>query len=465
MTSRINEIQGLIVDIDSLLNNKNNLLSRLISTQGQEAKAILEKIRDFLVRLDSSETQPEPYTRSPLIAKFADRERYSGEKSLSQYTEVSALLQPLHTELQMLLQERANLVQEIKKLEQKRLHSYSVVQQMENQEKIISGFLQELIHRIEEKLSFDPPISTKVNELEAATHIDQLQHLANDLESRLIALDGTVNIVFQGLQRNIYTYHESLSQAIDRMHSKGTEGEQLFTALIDNLTGLMQHKNNMNSSELDVLSESVAVSSSLSTPKSNFDGENYISTKLNVNNSECLLKSEDSYDLSVKNHDVEIQHYQPISLDLEKNQTKESVDSSNQNINAPDFVSNDGSLGNDSVDELYACLFSTTTENKTNTELIKPSKTTSISIRSSEEPPEPKLHFGTLELDAIANSSNLMSEKLHQTQMSNIYTDGNTGNFPGLGMWFDKTDDSLLESNQINSAIPQGIIKKTRYQM
>ncbi|CCH65288.1 FIG00874454: hypothetical protein [Richelia intracellularis HM01] len=460
MTSRINEIQGLIVDIDSLLNNKNNLLSRLISTQGQEAKAILEKIRDFLVRLDSSETQPEPYTRSPLIAKFADRERYSGEKSLSQYTEVSALLQPLHTELQVLLQERVNLVQEIKKLEQKRLHSYSVVQQMENQEKIISGFLQELIHRIEEKLSFDPPISTKVNELEAATHIDQLQHLANDLESRLIALDGTVNIVFQGLQRNIYTYHESLSQAIDRMHSKGTEGEQLFTALIDNLTGLMQHKNNMNSSELDVLSKSVAVSSSLSTPKSNFDGENYISTKLNVNNSEYLLKSEDSYDISVKNHDVEIQHYQPISLDLEKNQTKESVGSSNQNINAPDFVSNDGSPGNDSVDELYACLFSTTTESQTNTELINPSKTTSISIRSSEEPPEPKIHFGTLELDTIANSSNLMSEKLHQTQMSNIYTDGNTGNFPGLGMWFNKTDDSLLGTNQINSAIPQGIIKK-----
>lgn len=460
MTSRITEIQALIVDIDSLLNNKNNLLSRLISTQGQEAKAILEKIRDFLVRLNSSETQPESYTRSPLIAKFADRERYSGEKSLSQYTEVSALLQPLHTELQMLLQERANLVQEIKKLEQKRLHSYSVVQQMENQEKIISGFLQELIQRIEEKLSFDSPMSTKVNQLETVTQIEQLQHLANDLEGRLIALDGTVNIVFQGLQRNIYTYHESLSQAIDRMHSKGIQGEQLLTALIDNLTGLLQHNNNMNSSRLDVLPKSAPVSSSLPTSKLDFDEENYIPTKLNVNNSaKYLLKSEDSYDLSVKNQDVQIQYYKPVSLDLEKKQPEEPLSSSNQNITSSDLVSNDGSPDSDCVDELYACLFSTTTENATHTELITPSKTTNISITSSEETPESKLHFDAVELEAIANN-NLMSKELHQTQISNIYTDGNTGNFPGLDMWFDTPDDSLLGSNHINSAIPQEIIKK-----
>ena len=56
MTSRITEIQALIADIDSLLNNKNNLLSRIISTQGQEAQAVLEKIRDFLARLETNET-------------------------------------------------------------------------------------------------------------------------------------------------------------------------------------------------------------------------------------------------------------------------------------------------------------------------------------------------------------------------------------------------------------------------
>lgn len=49
-----------------------------------------------------------------------------------------------------------------------------------------------------------------------------------------------MNVVFDSLQRNIHTYHESLSQALARMHSKGVQGEQLLTGLIGNLTQHLQ---------------------------------------------------------------------------------------------------------------------------------------------------------------------------------------------------------------------------------
>lgn len=238
MTSRATEIQTLIADIDSLLAQKNRRLPIVLSSPGQP-RQVLERIRDFLVSVaqgspsDDAENnipQPQPPTES-------------------------ALLMPLQAELQTLLQQRATLVQEIRQLEQKRLHNYSLTQQMANQEKIISEFLQVLMTRlspnlapqpggaIASTLTIDAPNSSTITK--NATEPDQVERftrLTTELDQRLIALDGTVNVVFDALQRNINTYHESLSQSLARMHNQGIQGEQLLISIINDLTEHLQHQ-------------------------------------------------------------------------------------------------------------------------------------------------------------------------------------------------------------------------------
>ena len=49
MTSRTDEIERLILDIDNLLSNGGNPLAKLLSGQGQDERTILQRIRSFLV--------------------------------------------------------------------------------------------------------------------------------------------------------------------------------------------------------------------------------------------------------------------------------------------------------------------------------------------------------------------------------------------------------------------------------
>ncbi len=283
MTSRLTETQNLIADIDRLLTNKR--LSRFLSSQASEPRQILEQTRSFLVRLAQSDEheREQQMQQSPLLARFAGHEETPqtssvGQNKLQQQDladtptvkgEFSAFLAPLQAELQTLLQERANLVEEIRQLEQRRLHNYSLAQQLANQEHMISEFLQVLKNRLVSGSTFqeaktnsqEPSIpsndnasatvsprspvqpvttSTQQPSLHSADRVEEVARLARELDQKLLALDGTVNVVFDSLQRNVHTYHDSLSQALARMHSKGVQGEQLLTGLISNLTQHLQ---------------------------------------------------------------------------------------------------------------------------------------------------------------------------------------------------------------------------------
>ncbi|KAB8317567.1 hypothetical protein SD81_019985 [Tolypothrix campylonemoides VB511288] len=298
MTSRAAETQQLIADIDRLITNKR--LSRFLSTQASEPRQVLERIRDFLVSLSENDAQTQPQ-RSPLVAKFVE---HGSDQSLPQQNEeqeegayvvagqesnlLAAVLAPLQEEIKTLLQERANLVEEIRQLEQKRLHNYSLAQQLANQEQIISEFLQVLSSRVvpttpqvaETTTSSEMPQFFKIDTApslfasdedytEPATastppaQIEHLSRLARDLDQKLLALDGTVNVVFEALQRNIHTYHESLSQALARMHSTGVQGEQLLASLISNLTSQLQKPILINEPLKDLKDETATESQEL----------------------------------------------------------------------------------------------------------------------------------------------------------------------------------------------------------
>ncbi|RAM51991.1 MAG: hypothetical protein C6Y22_08720 [Hapalosiphonaceae cyanobacterium JJU2] len=278
MTSRTTEIQTLIADIDNLLSNKR--FSRFLASEKEQPRQLLERIRNFLVSCAETELNGIPYQQqpipqsSPLLTKFIHQNNYSVEPQPNQSSQdqgseshpLSSLLAPLQAELKTLLQERANLVQEIKELEQRRLQNFSLAQQLANQEQLIADFLQVLTNRlggdVQPKISTnaikatqETPLalgaagsSTSMSNdntqqlafsasplLESQDQLEQLTRLASELDQKLLALDGTVNVVFEALQRNIHTYHESLSQALARMYSQGLQGEQIFGNLINSL--------------------------------------------------------------------------------------------------------------------------------------------------------------------------------------------------------------------------------------
>jgi hypothetical protein len=275
VTSRATEIQTLIAEIDNLLVNKGKRLSRVLSPQqGQEPKLVLERIRNFLVNLVENETEAGNAAQlTPLLARYigsdgsslpskegsspgyfmAEDESWGGiapQASLPQNNparEISTLMEPLKVELRSLLAERKNLVEEIRQLEQQRLHNYSLVQQMATQEQAIAEFLQVLANRVGE----NPPQAANLVSVLKSSHVpspspeseqqvERLSQLAGELDQKLIALDGTVNIVFEALQRNVHTYHDSLSEAMERMRDRGSQGEQLLKDLIDNLIQQLQ---------------------------------------------------------------------------------------------------------------------------------------------------------------------------------------------------------------------------------
>ncbi|MBE9210183.1 hypothetical protein IQ244_27545 [Nostoc sp. LEGE 06077] len=281
MTSRADEIQKLIADIDNLLTNNGKRLPKLLSGQAPEAREVLERVRNFLVNLKETEDLqgniPQPTGQmqpSPLLAKFAEQvnqpssvESYQSEPAEnsvlgSQFkSELAILIQPLQAELTALLQERSTLMQEIRQLEQKRLQNYSLSQQLANQEQIIGEFLQVLMSRLVPTVAphinanvandfhavssshhnnIELTASGKVSALESSGQVERLSQFAKELDQRLLSLDGTVNVVFEALQRNINTYHESLAQALARMHSTGLQGEQLLVSFLNNWTQQLQ---------------------------------------------------------------------------------------------------------------------------------------------------------------------------------------------------------------------------------
>lgn len=256
VNSPATEIQTLITEIDSLLANKGKGLSRILSNQGQEERGILENIRAFLVDLAEKQNQ----NLSPAAG-----------------VDFSAVLQPLQMEIQGLLQERKNLVEEIRQLEQQRLHNYSLAQQVANQEQVISEFLQVLMSRVggnmNSTMEFAQPsllpeqyitspvdsdntmpaageaIANLPQRLPQAEELERIKSLAGELDQKLRSFDGSVNVVFEALQRNIHNYHDSLSEALLRMHSKGMQGEELLTSLVENWQQVLKLKTSQQSPE------------------------------------------------------------------------------------------------------------------------------------------------------------------------------------------------------------------------
>ncbi|MBN4003755.1 hypothetical protein [Nostoc sp. LPT] len=387
MTFSTDEIQKLIADIDNLLASGSKRLSRFLSGQAQEPKEVLERIRDFLVRLQEKEalessipnqSSEEPRSPlalappSPLLTKFIDRDynQYpllQPESSQEESTvgagqlknEFSRLIQPLRSELELLLQERATLIQEIRQLEQKRLQNYSLAQQLTNQEQMITEFLQVLMSRLVPTLTplfgqtrensasssggINYATSATQSLLESSDDVERLTQLARELDQRLLSLDGTVNVVFEALQRNINTYYESLSQALARMHSKGMQGEQLMASFVNNLTQHLQQES--PSSQSSLLAGKSETLPSLTEPAE-------IATGVAPQPLE-FIQPKTSSSLTITSEQQET----TLTEDLDAVLLQLGVDSSEYSQTPTELPQDISAAIGDEVDQLYASLF------------------------------------------------------------------------------------------------------------
>jgi hypothetical protein len=504
VTSRTAEIQTLIAEIDSLLNNKR--LSKLLASEGQQPRQILEKIRNFLASCTDTETATstpennEPKQQrhlSPLLARFIVRNNHSPAVQQNQPNQVevnvncaeanafSSLLAPLQAELQSLLQERANLVQEIRQLEQRRIQSYSLTQQLANQERIITDFLQALTshlgvsfqpqnssmltdsspqqqlslggagfpkHEEQQQLvdnteNMQPPLSSSFSSLQSPEQLQRLTNLAQELDRRLLALDGSVNVVFESLQRNIHAYSESLSQALARMYTKGLQGEQLLSGLIDNLAQQMQLK--ITSQEpftIDIHKETLPPDPKSLQAAGSFESPAaFPSTKEDNSLSGDINRSE------------QVSAKQSISVGDEVEQLYASLFGTN---NTAGTVSSDAVGEHSTVDNTTGISHPQveTPENvqelSTDTAVVNPE----INPPNSEFVPQeiifaaPQVTKSSPQLDIADNLP--PSVRIDETQA----TDSTAGT---ADPWFDEPDAGLLEPSKINTTEAQNLLTET----
>lgn len=376
MTFRTAELQKLIADIDNLLANDGKRLSRLLPGQAQEGREVLQRVYDFLVELSSNEPSP-PSTPestnqplSSLLARFVEQGNHQTEQQNHRFeaqqvkSEFSALLQPLQAELSELLQERANLIQEIRQLEQKRLQNYSLTQQLATQEQIISEFLQVLMSRLTttltpqsvykeaESANLEVTPSLAMPIVESVERAERLASLTRELDQHLLSLDGTVNVVFEALQRNINTYHQSLSQALAKMHDQGLQGEQLMANFLHNLTQhLQQPLSPVSPGSEQTEQEAVVASLTTEAVSAQTEQETVISSltteTVDLLASEELETPSDTEDLDAVL--LQLSEEQPLAGENGSSNASHNLISANV-----DSVTGGDS---DEVDQLYASLF------------------------------------------------------------------------------------------------------------
>ncbi|MBD2346696.1 hypothetical protein [Anabaena subtropica] len=453
MTSRTDEIQKLIADIDNLLNSSGNRLSRLLSNQAQEPKEVLERVRNFLVSLEESEkleNSPknlpnESQHNSHLLTKFIEQGQNQSSPPPNQphkednnflfqqlKNELSELIQPLQGEITALLQERTVLVQEIRQLEQKRLQNYSLSQQLANQEQIITDFLQVLMGRLLPVLAVQitegganptsynsnnssslelPPTATQ-SFWDSSEQGERLTQLTKELDQHLLSLDGTVNVVFEALQRNINTYHESLSQSLARMHSTGLQSEQLMASLINTWTQYLQPLSTVTPSVPQEENPPPTTAPSSPIPPH---------TVIEVSTPSTITSEELASTVEV-NQELETQ---TITDDLDAVLLQLGVDaplSLENPTNLTTLLPNSWELANDEVDLIYASLFGN--DNfpneilEVNPDLITPDL---LELNVDENPP--------------VSASNSLTEEDSAAIMPDV--------------WFDQSDTDLFDFTKI----------------
>lgn len=260
MTSH-KDIQSLIDDIDGILSKASSRLLWHKPGDATRERQILERVRSYLVSQQQNlvSVPAMPLESTSTQAEMAQQIVQAVAQEMNAFR--AEVMQPLQTDLQNLRQQRESLVAEIRQLEGTRQEMNAKAQQDTAQQQFISEFSQELINRCTTSLNQQfaqifgewqsllasseataPVINSTRNYqgtvgslMSPQERLEQLRQLQLQSDQLLTTLDTDQRVIFEALQRNLHSYQESLSQGLEKMHNLGTQGETLFTTLVNRL--------------------------------------------------------------------------------------------------------------------------------------------------------------------------------------------------------------------------------------
>lgn len=263
MTSQKAQIQALINGIDEVLNTNSPRLPWVMSNDAMQQRQVLEQTRQYLTSLQQ-QLDDDRLSSSPTLPEFSPPSGPSPGESAQQvlqavlqemnYWRVN-MLQPLRTEIDSLQRQREILTQELRQLDaQRQQHN---LQGQPNQQ-LLMEFLQAAMAQMQANLSNQvaqmiagstqsvghPPAlqtvidrsgSSELAALSPTERLTQLQKTQLQSDQLMLKLDSTLQIIFESLNRNVQAYQESLEQGLNRMHSLGQQGEEMFAFLVNRL--------------------------------------------------------------------------------------------------------------------------------------------------------------------------------------------------------------------------------------
>ncbi|MBD0337608.1 MAG: hypothetical protein ICV62_19135, partial [Cyanobacteria bacterium Co-bin13] len=273
MTSQREQLQGLIAEIEAMLGKASPKLPWVVSNETAQQRKVLEKVYDYLQTLQQSggaltDWQPSA-TGAPAADSEASAEASAGTVLQALLQEMqylrSQMVQPLRSEISALQQERQALLEEVRQIELSRQQLQLPAPALDQAN--LDRLFQALAERLEGQLQYQieqsvqrlngevantqllseaalpiPELAEQLPQLSPAERLEQMKQLQRQSDELVLTLDTTLRAVFETLQQSVYSYQDSLSQGLDRMHTLGQQGEMMFNAMIAHLAQQMSQE-------------------------------------------------------------------------------------------------------------------------------------------------------------------------------------------------------------------------------
>jgi uncharacterized coiled-coil DUF342 family protein len=272
VSAQQDKLATLLADIDRVLGEAPPRLPWIMSSETNQQRQLLAKSRNYLEELRQAVIQLQETQASTPMSETSQLSHGQTEAEASQV--LQALLQemqylrgqtmqifePLRAEVATLRQQRKQLVEEVKQLQQQRLEaSQNVTPQLssgqwnetlqqltDHLEAYMATQLERSIQRLEASaastylLTHAPDDGAQsptpsVGELSPAQRLEYLKQIQEQSDQLVLNLDKVLRTIFDSLQQSIYSYQDSLHQGLNKMHTLGQQGEMMFKALINHL--------------------------------------------------------------------------------------------------------------------------------------------------------------------------------------------------------------------------------------
>ncbi|MBD2260124.1 hypothetical protein [Pseudanabaena sp. FACHB-2040] len=273
MTSQREQLQGLIAEIEVMLGKASPKLPWVVSNETAQQRRVLEKVYEYLQTLEHSsglttgELTADGELRVGEVAEGSESLEASAGTVLQallqemQYLR-SQMVQPLRSEISDLQQERQALLEEVRQIELTRQQMQLPAPALDQAN--LDQLFQALAERLEGQMRYQieqsvqrldaevtntqllseaaqpaPDLGEQLPQLSPAQRLEQMKQLQRQSDELVLNLDKTLRAVFEALQQSVYSYQDSLSQGLDKMHTLGQQGEMMFNAMIAHLAQQM----------------------------------------------------------------------------------------------------------------------------------------------------------------------------------------------------------------------------------